>query len=244
MALSHRLQQLDNMVSPGYHHVWDCCCDHGFLGFTLLTRGAANTIHFVDIVPELMAELDGKLQRFYSNAIQNTTRWNTHCIDVTELPLTQYQGKHLIIIAGVGGDLMIKFIEALVKRHKGLALDFLLCPVHHQFSLRNKLIEMAFSLQDEILVEDNKRFYEMLLVSTVGNELKKVSPVGDKIWQPLKYRQAGKPNNLEPSQHSSKEATIAQQYLAKTLNHYYRIQQGKTNDVQYIIDAYNAISSD
>lgn len=107
------------MVTSGYAHVWDCCCDHGFLGAALLSRQVSSTIHFVDIVPELMAELNGKLDRFYSSSA-----WETHCLDVAKLPLEQYEGKPLIIIAGVGGDLMIKFIDAINQKHSGLDMDF------------------------------------------------------------------------------------------------------------------------
>lgn len=225
--LSNRLQQIDKMVTSKYDHIWDCCCDHGLLGFTLLSRSANSKVHFVDIVPELMAKVENKLKRFYPSA-----PWKTHCIDVAKLPLAQHEGKHLIIIAGVGGDLMIQFIEAIVQQHKNLPIDFLLCPVHHQFSLRQKLIALDFSLKDEILIEDNRRFYEILLVSSQGKENSPINPVGDKIWQST----------------SSEQAEIANNYLQKTLNHYQRIQQGsrqnKTNNVQHVIDAYSAIAGE
>ncbi len=233
MKLSKRLQQIEKMVTSQYSHIWDCCCDHGLLGCALLSRLAAanistnmpSNIHFVDIVPELMAELENKLHRFYPSST-----WETHCLDVAKLPLAQYEGKHLIIIAGIGGDLMIEFIETIYQQHKSLNIDFLLCPVHHQFSLRSKLIELDFSLKHEVLVEDNQRFYEVILVSSTSEENSKINPVGDKIWQ------------LE----SKKQTEIADRYLSKTLNHYQRIQQGfqqgKTNNVQHIIDAYHAVT--
>jgi len=221
LKLSKRLQKIDNMVTEKYTHIWDCCCDHGFLGAALLSRRAANYIHFIDIVPELMAELESKLHRFYSNST-----WETHCLDVAKLPLVEYQGKHLIIIAGIGGDLMIHFIESIYQNHQNLAIDFLLCPVHHQFSLRQKLIELDFSLKDEALIEDNQRFYEIIHVSSIKDDNITVSPVGEKVW---KYE-------------SIKQAEIAKKYLNKTMTHYQRIQQGSTNDVQHIIDAYHAVA--
>jgi tRNA (adenine22-N1)-methyltransferase len=228
LKLSNRLQQIEKMVTLQYSHIWDCCCDHGLLGCALLLRLNAinipSNIHFVDIVPELMAELKTKLYRFYAD-----TTWETHCQDVAKLPLQHYDGKHLIIIAGIGGDLMIEFIEAIYHKHKGINIDFLLCPVHHQFSLRSKLIELNFSLKDEVLVEDNKRFYEIILVSSTSKESRKLNPVGDKIWQ----------------SQSNKETEIADKYLNKTLKHYQRMQQGfhlgNTHNVQHIIDSYNAV---
>ncbi|KGJ88629.1 protein of unknown function DUF633 [Colwellia psychrerythraea] len=208
------------MVTSQYDHIWDCCCDHGLIGSALLSREEDTTVHFVDIVPQLMAELDNKLQRFYPNS-----RWKTHCLDAVKLPLAQCKGKHLIIIAGVGGDLMIEFIEAIYQKSPELAIDFLLCPVHHQFSLRQTLIALDFSLKNEMLIEENRRFYEIVLVSTARDESKRVNPVGDMLWQSI----------------SSHQSTTAQRYLTKTLNHYQRIHQGKRNDVQHIIDAYQAI---
>lgn len=217
MKLSNRLQQIEKMVTSQYNHIWDCCCDHGLLGCALLSRLDATNIHFIDIVPELMTELENKLHRFYASST-----WETHCLDVSKLPLAQYEGKHLIIIAGIGGDLMIEFIENIYKKHKSVNIDFLLCPVHHQFSLRQKLIELDFGLKHEVLVEDNQRFYEIILVSSTSEEHRKINPVGDKIWQ----------------SESKKQTIIIDKYLSKTINHYQRIQQGKTNDVQHIIDAY------
>tara|TARA_R110000787_G_scaffold74694_1_gene165897 strand:- start:7979 stop:8797 length:819 start_codon:yes stop_codon:yes gene_type:complete len=246
--LSKRLQQIEAMITPQYDHIWDCCCDHGLLGFALLSgkisgqtsqQGsfqASSTVHFVDIVPELMAKVQHKLERFYPNS-----SWKTYCLDVAKLPLRQ-QGKHLVIIAGVGGDLMLQFISAIVEQHKQLNIDFLLCPVHHQFALRQQLIALDFSLKDEVLIEENQRFYEILLVSFLNEDKSenpaeelsetksKINPVGDKIWQTT----------------SSKQREIIDRYLHKTLSHYQRIQQGaqqnKVNDVQHIIDAYNAIA--
>lgn len=212
------------MATQQYEHIWDCCCDHGLLGFALLSSQTDSTIHFVDIVPELMAEVENKLERFCPSL-----PWKAHCLDVAKLPLTQYQGKHLVIIAGVGGDLMKQFIEAIYQQHKSLNIDFLLCPVHHQFSLRQKLIELDFSLKDEVLIEENQRFYEILLVSSLSKELskenKKISPIGDKIWQST----------------SSKQTEMVVKYLHKTLNHYQRIQQGAQQNVQHIINAYSTI---
>ncbi|MDB1124715.1 tRNA (adenine(22)-N(1))-methyltransferase [Vibrio algarum] len=220
MKLSKRLTQIEQMVTSGYAHIWDCCCDHGFLGAALLSRHATTPIHFVDIVPELMAELKNKLHRFYTNS-----RWETHCLDVAKLPLEQYKGNHLIIIAGVGGDLMIQFIEAIYQKHSGVDIDFLLCPVHHQYALRQKLIELKFGLKNEVLIEDNQRFYEVIHISSVLDGNDKISPIGDRIWQ----------------SDSDKQTDIIGQYLDKTLNHYQRIGRGNRANVQHIIDAYRLV---
>ena len=221
LKLSKRLKHLEQMVGSGYSHIWDCCCDHGFLGMTLLSRQAAEHVHFVDIVPKLMQEVTANLQRFYPQSI---SQWHTHCIDVATLPLQQYQGRHLVIIAGVGGDLMMQFVEQIHTTFPQLAIDFLLCPVHHHYALRQTLIKLDFSLYKETLVEDNQRIYEILLVSSAPDTTRKIHVVGEFIWQP----------NCE------EQSLVATKYLARTLEHYRRMQQSK--DVAHIVHAYQAVT--
>jgi|TARA_R110000765_G_scaffold118405_6_gene212704 tRNA (adenine22-N1)-methyltransferase len=230
LKLSKRLKQIEQMVSWNYTHIWDCCCDHGFLGASLLSRQAAPNIHFVDIVPQLITSVENKLQQFYKNA---TSQWQTHCIDVAKLPLHSYQGKHLVIIAGVGGDLMNQFINDICQNNPKLEIDFLLCPVNQQFALRKKLIALKCSLKSEALVADNHRYYEVILASTETDKNKginseithPITPVGKYIWQA----------------ENPQQALVVKKYLEKTLNHYKRIKQGGTENVDHIISAYSRL---
>jgi len=223
LKLSKRLQQIEQLVASDYDHIWDCCCDHGFLGAELLSRPTSATIHFVDIVPQLMTQLENRLRRFYPDARE---RWETHCIDVATLPLAQYRGKQLIIIAGVGGDLMIQFLEAIHQQHAQLNIDLLLCPVYQQYALREKLIELNCSLKDEILIAENQRFYEAILVSSAPDHQALISPVGNRIWH----------------SETAVQKRIVESYLRKTLSHYQRIQQGDKIKVDHILATYRAIT--
>lgn len=212
------------MVEPGYAHIWDCCCDHGFLGARLLSRQVAETIHFVDIVPGLMKNLEDKLQQFYRDT---PSAWKTHCLDAANLPLDNYKGRQLIIIAGVGGDLMSRMINNILQQHPNLKADFLLCPVHRQFALRSQLIAHDFSLKDEVLVEENQRFYEVLLVSSISDENSNISQVGEKVWL----------------SETTEQATVAKTYLEKTMKYYLRMRQGEdAKKVDQIISAYGAVN--
>lgn len=227
MKLGKRLKHIESLVTPNcYAHIWDCCCDHGLLGARLLSRRIAPYIHFVDIVPKLMNDLERKLQHFYPNS---SSTWKVHCLDVAALPIDQHEGKNLVIIAGVGGDLITQLVSAIYRNHASADIDFLLSPVYHQFTLRQQLIELDFNLKNELLVEENNRFYEILLVSSHANTedtQTKISPVGDLIWQA----------------DTSEQSKITENYLHKTLDHYQRMQQGKNADIQHIIDAYRAVN--
>lgn len=210
------------MVTSQYDHIWDCCCDHGLLGAALLAQKSAPHIHFVDVVPELMQQLKDKLACFFSDS---PSQWHLHCMDVTKLPLQDYKAKHLVIIAGVGGDLMTEFVQAIYQNNPTADIDFLLCPVHHQYRLRQQLIQYQFRLLSESLVVENERHYEILWVSSAHNPHANINPVGDAIWQ------ADTPEKVD----------IAKTYLRKTLAHYQRMQLGKHAGVESIIDAYRAV---
>ncbi len=222
MKLSCRLQHIADMVASDYEQIWDCCCDHGLLGAALLDDHPDTCIHFVDIVPSLMQQVESKLQRFYPIA-----NWQVHCLDVAQLPLADYSGNQLIIIAGVGGDLLIEFIHALSVNHPQLELDFIFCPVHHQYALRQQLIKLNFGLKQEVLIEENQRCYEVLYVCHPIKNNAAISSVGEQIWQA----------------HSSQQAQAAQNHLHKTLQHYQRMQQGHNNaNVQQIINHYQLVN--
>ncbi|MBV1843041.1 tRNA (adenine(22)-N(1))-methyltransferase TrmK [Photobacterium ganghwense] len=220
MKLSNRLKLVEKMVEPHYTHIWDCCCDHGFLGASLLSKQAGAKVHFVDIVPDLIDSLENKLSRYFTDSA-----WETHCLDVSQLPLQRYEGSHLVIIAGVGGDLTAQFVEAICTQHPTLNIDFLLCPVHHHFSLRQKLIELQLDLKQEALIKENHRFYEVILVSSASENTESITPVGSQMWRPG----------------SIKQLETAKEYLNQTLNHYQRVQLGRKIDVQHIIDAYSEV---
>ncbi|EGN75632.1 Putative SAM-dependent methyltransferase [Idiomarina sp. A28L] len=209
MKLGKRLQQINAMISHGYEHIWDTCCDHGLLGAALLKRNAAPNIHFVDIVPELIAELEVKLHKFCEKLAPtgSATTWHTQCLDSAALRLDLYSGKHLVIIAGIGGDLTQQIITSILQNHSAIEIDFLICPVHHEYSLRQQLIQMNCSLINETLVKENQRIYEILFVSTSKHAASKpIHPVGSLLWQ-AKCEDA---------------IAIRQQYLKTRIQHYQR----------------------
>ncbi|KZN58631.1 hypothetical protein N473_04160 [Pseudoalteromonas luteoviolacea CPMOR-1] len=222
MKLGKRLAEISQLVDNQYTHIWDCCCDHGLLGANLLDKNLDATVHFVDIVPHLMEALDAKLAQFYAD---KQTLWQTHCMDVAKLPLEGKSGKHLVIIAGVGGDLCGRFIRSILANNPSSDIEFLLCPVHHLYTLRQTLNHHNLNLIDELLISENKRYYEILKVTNnLTVQKHSVSSVGEAIWQ---YR--------DEQSYASVKA-----YLSKTIAHYQRINRGD-NDVSDIIAAYEDV---
>jgi tRNA (adenine22-N1)-methyltransferase len=237
--ISNRLQKIDSMISTNYQSIWDCCCDHGLLGLTLLKRKAANTIHFVDIVPSLTAHLESLLQKHFSTE-DFAQRWQVHCTDVIKIPITA-QDKQLIIIAGVGGELLIKFIEDLIKQFFEMSLtkptievEFILCPVHYNYQVRQALRNNSCTLIGEYIVTEKKRFYEVIhvkkqfsVLENTTEALHEISSTGNTMW------------DLSTPSH--------QQYLLETVNHYKRMLLSENTHEQvkinHIIQQYASLSS-
>ncbi|WP_299002775.1 tRNA (adenine(22)-N(1))-methyltransferase TrmK [uncultured Shewanella sp.] len=224
MKLNPRLHQINQMITRQYAHIWDCCCDHGLLGAALLDKQAASHVHFVDTVPHVMANLEDKLKRFYSqlapkNQATISTQWHTHCLNAKSLPLEPSSQAQLIIIAGVGGELTLEIIENLLQLHSKIPLEFLICPVHHQFKVRQRLKQLQLGLIDESLIQDNHRFYEIIHVSTQATD--PITSVGNKMW------------DLSLKTH--------QDYLIKTIAHYENIAKGNQQAHSQPIQAYQAL---
>ncbi|MGB1291490.1 MAG: tRNA (adenine(22)-N(1))-methyltransferase [Pseudoalteromonas sp.] len=180
MKLSHRLSAINSLVDESYDVIWDCCCDHGLLGMTLLKREVAHKVVFVDIVPELMDALSNTLARFAdSNA---NSQWQVQCKDVSSIELTA-DAKQLIIIAGVGGELLLRLMQKIIENHDQQTLNqlsFIICPVHHTYALRKGLAQLGLGLKSEQIIIENKRFYELLHVSFKSNI--PIEPTGCSMW--------------------------------------------------------------
>lgn len=205
MRLSKRLRALTEMVEPGYDHIWDTCCDHGYLGYQLMQTQPA-LIHFNDCRAGIMAPLQHQLQR-YAN-----TPYRCHTMDARQLPLGDYDGRQLVIVAGVGGELAGEIITAL----SGTDADFLLCPIHHCYALRRRLQTLPFALASERLINENGRFYEALLVGRHYQQ--PITSVGEAIWQ----------------------APEAHRYYQRLLSHYQKMPPSPPTDE--IISAYRKLN--
>jgi tRNA (adenine22-N1)-methyltransferase len=240
LILSKRLTQIEALITSQYTHIWDTCCDHGYLGESLISHQKAPNIHLVDIVPKIIEPLNKRLSRLFSNPYSAPssqanpqTHWQTHCLDISKLPLEQHSGKHLIIIAGIGGDLMIGCMRRIISEHPTQEIDFILCPVRHLHTLREQLIALKMTLKEEVLIKEKKIFYEILLLSNTSlptgqqSPLKPVSPVGESIWQCK----------------TDKEKSDAQEYLEIKIKHYLNMKRGlDTPEVNKIIQYYQNIT--
>lgn len=235
-SLGKRLSAIDRMISTGYDHIWDCCCDHGLLGIHLLRRNAAPYIHFVDVTPQLIDDLEDKLRTFFAQPPPPNSQWLTHCQDAHDIPISKVEGQHLMVIAGVGGDLARDIVQSLISEVNSnkadQSIDFLLCPVRQHYSLRQSLKAQGCRLKKELLVEENKRIYEVILCTYARNQadsdaeaLPLVCETGDEIWHAIDMQQV----------------KLARRYLDLLVKHYSRMTASGSRDAEQMLKAYESI---
>jgi tRNA (adenine22-N1)-methyltransferase len=178
MKLSHRLTSLCQSIhTNAFQHIWDCCCDHGYLGQQLMQDHPESQIHFVDVVPHLIDQVTVDLNK------QPLLNGVTHCLDAAAIKLDGTQ-THLVVIAGVGGDLLIEMVTSIVNNHAELMLngqlDFILCPVRQLHKVRSGLNKANLGLVAEKLVLENHLFYEVIHVNNQSDT--PISLVGNMMW--------------------------------------------------------------
>ena len=173
--LSKRLAAIHAMIESGYDHIWDGCCDHGDLGMALLQSQPSSVVHFVDVVENIIRTLNDKLSCQYPDS----SRWFTHCSDLNTLQLNHQDHKHLVIIAGVGGDLTAELVENLLQNNSQHQIDFILCPVRQHFRLRQAMKALGLKLIDETLIKERNLFYEIIHIGKSGEE---IHNCGSRMW--------------------------------------------------------------
>ena len=178
--LNHLFQQAVSAHKiTAYDYIWDLCCDHGFLGQAFLHRfetGNKPHIVFVDQHKHITEPLKDSLRRF------SAERFTVLSNDARRIQL-QGNNRHLLIIAGVGGELCIEIIKCIQSQHSNLSIDFLICPTNSMFFVRQQLQSLPLKLCSELIIKEGKWFYQLLLLKE-DDELKpsnKISCVGN-MW--------------------------------------------------------------
>ncbi|MDG1475439.1 MAG: tRNA (adenine(22)-N(1))-methyltransferase TrmK [Porticoccaceae bacterium] len=210
-----RLNALNMMLMQRYSLIWDCCCDHGLLGMSLLQKHQAEKVIFVDILAHQMDTLETKLARYFP---LNQFDWEVRCQDIKAIIVPDV-APQLFIIAGVGAFQTIEFIKSLYASAQGLEFDLLVCTVHGSHAVRQVLINLGFKLKSERIIVENNRFYEGLYVSTAGDE--RIVSTGNTMW-----------NWSDP---------LHQQYLEKMITHYRKKATTDPDQFQLVLAQYKLL---
>ncbi len=205
ITLGPRLQSIFELVESAqqrnrYDCIWDCCCDHGYLGMKMLSEPLCEKLYFVDQVPHITQQLEAKLTSFPAPTYEVVTG------DAARLRFNPNQ-QHLVMLTGVGGEHIINIIHAIGQSHPDGQIDFVFCPTTTQYNLREYLVAQDFALAHESITTEKNREYEVIYVrgKAAGTSKPRVSLTGN-MW------------DGENSDH--------RRYLAKLMTHYQKRTRG------------------
>lgn len=150
----------------------DIGCDHGKLGYYLLQTDRAETVIATDISAS-------SLRKTEKLALENgvESRLLTRVGDGLE-PLESGEAD-VVVIAGMGGDLIAEIIEKAYADGKRFP-SFLLSPNTHPERVRSALLSSGHNIVSDGLTECGKKYYNIILSSACGGGARECEPLDGK----------------------------------------------------------------
>lgn len=151
--LSKRLQTIAQMVTTG-NRLADIGTDHGFLPLYLLEQGRIPSALAMDVN-------EGPLERAKEHIE------NSDCKQYIETRLSDGLEKLIpgevdtVVIAGMGGGLMVRILTRELCKLEGLK-ELILQPQSEQQEVRKCLADIGFSIVDEEMLIEDEKFYVVI----------------------------------------------------------------------------------
>ena len=153
--------------------VGDIGTDHGYLPIYLIENHIAKAVIATDINEEPL-NAAWKNIKAYGLEEQIKTKLGAGTIPLEDETLD------VIIVAGMGG----KLIAEILKNSNALKTSvdrIILQPMQQQAELRRYLFEEGYSIEKDLLVEEGRRIYEILVVSLRCHQKGKGVPCGESV---------------------------------------------------------------
>lgn len=155
MNLSERLQTIANFVEPG-KVVADIGTDHGYLSAYLIEQNIAKIVIATDINEKpLQKAIDHISENNLADKIETRLGCGLETITKDEVDV--------VIIAGMGGHLISEILETSKEVSRSVN-TFILQPMTGEDELRDYLYKNDYTIVDEKLAKEGKRFYHILKV--------------------------------------------------------------------------------
>jgi len=156
MDLTPRLLRIAEEIRPA-EKVGDIGTDHGYLPIYLIKNRIAKTVIATDINQEPL-NAAWKNIKTYGLEEKIETKLGAGTIPLEEEDLD------VLIIAGMGG----KLISEILRNSNSLKINvnrIILQPMQQQAELRSYLLNEGYTIEKDLLVEEGRRIYEILVVS-------------------------------------------------------------------------------
>lgn len=165
-----RIKAIQKLVPSSVEMVVDICCDHGQIGEVFI---GSKQVTFVDQVPNIMSNLENRLKATYIPSEFRVITSDARQFDYKNNVSTCF------VICGIGGDLGIEILKKILPIMK--ETDSCIIGVHkNTLKLRDFLINKDLKLREEVLVKENGKFYELILIDKTST--RSISNVGSEIW--------------------------------------------------------------
>ena len=156
-----------DLVDPALP-VWDLCCDHGKIGYGVLTRHSATPVVFVDRAVATVDRLERALERNPSSA----GRCQTLCADILqmELPGTPVN----FVVAGVSSNVIVSFLGRLADRRG----DRIICNTFQDATrLETRVLALGLRIDASVDVETpSGRLQRVWLISVPSRAQEPMGP--------------------------------------------------------------------
>lgn len=161
IILSKRMQMVADMVTKG-SVVADIGCDHGFVSIYLTEKGICPHVIAMDVN-------EGPLLRAKEHIVERglSSRIDVRLSD--GMKQLQDREADAVIIAGMGGRLVIKILSAHMDRVRNLR-EIILQPQSEIHLVRTFLSGNGFSIVQEDMVEDAGKYYPCIKASYCGKK--------------------------------------------------------------------------
>ena len=154
IKLSKRLEAISSLI-PNNSKVIDIGCDHGLLDIYLFQKKISKKIIASDVNNNAL-----------SNAVKNIKKHNLENNIETRLgngldTLKETDDINTIIISGMGAHTIVGILKNNVKKLKKIEHIIIQSNTKIEF-LRREIIKLNYFIEDEDLVEDNKKIYTII----------------------------------------------------------------------------------
>ncbi len=163
MQLSNRLKTVADTVTTG-NRVADVGCDHAYIAIYLAENDIAPGVIAMDVNKGPLSKAKENIQvRGLSNKIETRLSDGLSKLNTGEA--------ETIVIAGMGGSLMVRILKEGVKALEGVS-ELILQPQSEIFLLRRYLHEIGFAIQSEQMVKEDEKFY--VIIKAVKTETSQI----------------------------------------------------------------------
>lgn len=153
MELSMRMKQVADMVEP-CKVVADVGCDHGYVSIYLIEQGIAEQVIAMDV-------RKGPLSRAEMNIRQKQLTGQITCRLSDGLEKLSSGEVDTIVIAGMGGPLMIRILEQGADKRQGTEM-LVLQPQSDIPAVRRYLHRIGYEIIEEAMLQEDGKYYTVL----------------------------------------------------------------------------------